>query len=276
MHVDELGEYPTAHCQMCPLYDQRTEDPDDPYGWVPPSGPLDADVLVVGEAPGRLEVRVGRPFVGQSGADLRKIFENGGIDPEGVRYLNTAQCRPESNEDPSNLAQMCCSSIFEEEVGRFNGKVIFAVGRVATNRFLGLAYTSNLLASRSSWDGYVYRWARNEWLEDGEIRAAATIGKGLVLDPGDPYKSGPRKGQPREVSRDIRLGVPRPPGGAVLVAALHPSFVRRTGFKNIEQFNCAVKVVAAMVDGASPYTGPVGLVKVTSNWEIGNPLNCAT
>lgn len=61
-------------------------------------GPLDAKILVVGEAPGETEVREGRPFVGPAGKMLRSFLLQVGIDPEEVRYNNICKYWPPGNK----------------------------------------------------------------------------------------------------------------------------------------------------------------------------------
>jgi uracil-DNA glycosylase family 4 len=61
---------------------------------VPGHGPLDAEILWVGEAPGEEEERDGKPFVGRSGIEVRKALRDMGIDPESVRYTNACRHNP--------------------------------------------------------------------------------------------------------------------------------------------------------------------------------------
>ena len=62
---------------------------------VPPEGPKTARVLWIGEAPGKDEVREGRPFVGASGAQVRRTLRWAGIDvDEDVRFTNVVKINP--------------------------------------------------------------------------------------------------------------------------------------------------------------------------------------
>lgn len=65
---------------------------------VEPYGPLDAKIIIVGEAPGETEVEKGRPFVGSSGRELREMLAEVGINPEEVRYTNVFKHRPPNNK----------------------------------------------------------------------------------------------------------------------------------------------------------------------------------
>lgn len=62
------------------------------------SGPLDADIWVIGEAPGEHEVEQGLPFVGASGKELKRALEYSGVDVESLRFENLIGIRPPGNK----------------------------------------------------------------------------------------------------------------------------------------------------------------------------------
>jgi len=66
----------------------RGRCPNCPKLLVSPSGPEDAEILIVGEFPGQLEVREGRPWIGPAGRVLRTELRRIGIDPRGCRITN--------------------------------------------------------------------------------------------------------------------------------------------------------------------------------------------
>src|SRR6266480_5669437 len=80
-------------CRRCPLYATRTTVV---FG----SGNADADLMFVGEAPGRNEDEQGLPFVGQAGKLLDKLLEEIGLQRGDVFICNTLKCRPPGNRDP--------------------------------------------------------------------------------------------------------------------------------------------------------------------------------
>ncbi len=67
---------------------QRRRCPNCPKVLVAPSGPDDAEILIAGEFPGRLEVREGRPWIGPAGRVLRTELRRVGIDPTHCRITN--------------------------------------------------------------------------------------------------------------------------------------------------------------------------------------------
>jgi uracil-DNA glycosylase len=75
-----------AKCGECPLAHQRP---------VAPAGPIDAAVVVVGEAPGHWEQVQGKPFVGPSGVKLDELLYRAGLRRQDVRTTNALLCRPE-------------------------------------------------------------------------------------------------------------------------------------------------------------------------------------
>ena len=80
-------------CTRCRLSESRTQIV---FGYGNPS----ADLLFVGEAPGREEDEQGRPFVGAAGQLLTKIIEAMGTTREQVYIVNTVGCRPPENRNP--------------------------------------------------------------------------------------------------------------------------------------------------------------------------------
>lgn len=65
---------------------------------VPPSGPLGAEILIIGESPGRDEERLLTPFIGPSGDLLNQILSSNGIPRESVRVANICNYRPANND----------------------------------------------------------------------------------------------------------------------------------------------------------------------------------
>ena len=64
---------------------------------VPPTGPTDADIAIVGEAPGRTEVNEGEPFVGSAGRLLNRFLRMRGIPRDSVYLTNLSKIRPKGN-----------------------------------------------------------------------------------------------------------------------------------------------------------------------------------
>lgn len=112
------------NCRACPLWESRTHIVD---GAGNPGSP----VMIVGEAPGEAEDKVGMPFQGRSGKLLRATLAENGM-PDGSYYLtNVVKCRPPENRDPTSQETLACSGWFNEELTHVTPRVIIALGKHA-------------------------------------------------------------------------------------------------------------------------------------------------
>lgn len=69
-----------------------------PAGYVPPSGPCPARIMIVGEAPGEHEVQQGEPFVGMSGQELSRMLHEAGLQRAQCFLTNVSRIRPPGND----------------------------------------------------------------------------------------------------------------------------------------------------------------------------------
>jgi uracil-DNA glycosylase family 4 len=112
-------------CEDCKLYK------DSKINCIKGEGPLHADILFVGEAPGEDEERTGRPFVGRAGSFLdRHVFRGAGIDRSSVRLTNAIRCRPKNNKTPGTSEIKKCRHHLEAEIAKVKPKVIVLLGNV--------------------------------------------------------------------------------------------------------------------------------------------------
>lgn len=133
-------------CAGCVLCERRTH-----AAWG--EGSLDAEVMFIGEGPGRDEDREGRPFVGRSGRLLTDIIEKGMKQPRGQVYIaNVVKCRPPGNRDPKPEEISACSRYLDRQIEVIAPKVIVAVGGVSGCALLGLPPRSGGL--RGKWHQY--------------------------------------------------------------------------------------------------------------------------
>jgi len=92
-------------------------------------GPVGADLMFVGEAPGREEDECGRPFVGRAGRWLRKqMLMAAGIDQDAVFMTNACRCRPPGNKTPTKVELRNCRDKLVEDIKRVRPKVIVLLG----------------------------------------------------------------------------------------------------------------------------------------------------
>lgn len=103
---------------------------------VPGEGSETADILFIGEAPGRDEDKQGKPFVGAAGKFLTKMLQSSGLSRDDVFITNIVKHRPPDNRDPLEDEIQACSGFLEDQIRIIKPKVIVTLGRHAMNRFL--------------------------------------------------------------------------------------------------------------------------------------------
>jgi DNA polymerase len=101
-------------------------------------GDPNAEILFIGEAPGRDEDRLGEPFVGRAGKLLDRIIEAMGMKREAVYIANANKCRPPNNRNPMPDEIAACRPFLLRQVAAIRPRVIVLLGRVATISVLGL------------------------------------------------------------------------------------------------------------------------------------------
>jgi DNA polymerase len=99
-------------------------------------GKRDAELLVIGEAPGADEDRQGEPFVGRAGQLLNAMLHAIGFARGDVYIANILKCRPPGNRDPKPEEAACCTPYLERQIALIAPRVILAVGRIAAQWLL--------------------------------------------------------------------------------------------------------------------------------------------
>jgi uracil-DNA glycosylase family 4 len=118
-----------AACTRCSLSATRTQTV---FG----VGNLQADWLIVGEAPGGDEDRKGEPFVGRAGQLLNSMLLAIGLPREQVYIANVLKCRPPGNRDPSPTEAAECLPFLERQIALLKPKIMLVVGRIAAQNLL--------------------------------------------------------------------------------------------------------------------------------------------
>lgn len=99
-------------------------------------GNPNADVVVIGEAPGADEDAQGEPFVGRAGQLLNKILEATGFKREEVFILNILKCRPPGNRNPAPDEAELCRPYLDKQLKLINPKLLLLLGKVASETLL--------------------------------------------------------------------------------------------------------------------------------------------
>ena len=99
-------------------------------------GNPNADILFVGEAPGRNEDEQGLPFVGAAGKNLDKLLASVGLSLDDIYIANILKCRPPENRNPSNEEIKAHTPWLMRQIREIKPKVICSLGNYATKFFL--------------------------------------------------------------------------------------------------------------------------------------------
>lgn len=116
-------------CRKCPLYQTGTRG-------VPGEGNPDADILFVGEGPGKKEDELGRPFVGPAGQLLEELLRHIGLTRNDVYIANVIKHRPPGNRDPLPDELAACWPYLKRQIEIIDPTIIVPLGRHALDRFL--------------------------------------------------------------------------------------------------------------------------------------------
>lgn len=113
-------------CTKCELHKTRNNS-------VAGDGCKTADILFIGEAPGRNEDLQGKPFVGRAGKILDKLLENIDLDRNQIFIGNILKCRPPNNRNPLQNEIGFCSNFLDRQIDLIKPKIIVTLGSFSTN-----------------------------------------------------------------------------------------------------------------------------------------------
>ena len=140
-------ERAVTECTKCALHESRTQAV---FG----VGNRNADLLIIGEAPGRDEDLQGEPFVGRAGQLLNAMLAAIGFKREQVYIANILKCRPPNNRDPSPEEAASCHPWLQQQIDLVNPKVILAIGRIAAHNLLNTdASVGSMRGRQHSYNG---------------------------------------------------------------------------------------------------------------------------
>ena len=117
-------------CTKCDLCQNRKNA-------VPGIGNENADIVFIGEAPGRSEDKYGKPFIGSAGKKLDEALKYAGLTREEVYITNIVKCRPPNNRVPNDTEKSMCSNYLEDELKIISPKIICLLGNTPFYSILG-------------------------------------------------------------------------------------------------------------------------------------------
>ncbi|AEE14407.1 phage SPO1 DNA polymerase-related protein [Thermodesulfobium narugense DSM 14796] len=117
------------NCKKCKLSETR-------INVVFGEGPMNPDIMVIGEGPGETEDIQGLPFVGKAGQLLTKIFESVSLNRKDIYITNVVKCRPPGNRNPLPEEIEQCRPFLDAQIKILNPKIIILLGAVACKTIL--------------------------------------------------------------------------------------------------------------------------------------------
>ncbi len=128
--MDELAAR-MRECHACALCETRVNV-------VVGAGNPCADVMFVGEAPGKNEDEQGTPFVGSAGKNLDALLELAGLSRADVYIANVLKCRPPANRNPRVAEVEACAPWLAAQIAAVRPDVVVTLGNFATRLVLGV------------------------------------------------------------------------------------------------------------------------------------------
>jgi DNA polymerase len=110
--------------------------------FVPGEGRADANVMLVGQAPGAEEDAEGRPFVGRSGSLLDKLIKKAGLSRDGLYITSVVQFFPPKNRVPSDPEIALCVPFLMRQIEIVDPKLVVLLGAVAAKAVAGVESVS--------------------------------------------------------------------------------------------------------------------------------------
>ena len=128
MLLEELNEQ-TLKCKKCALCKTR-------MNVVSGEGSSKAEIMFIGEGPGKKEDEQGRPFIGAAGKLLDKLLAFINLKREDIYIANVVKCRPPGNRDPLPEEVEACRPWLDQQIKIIGPKLIVLLGRHSMDRFL--------------------------------------------------------------------------------------------------------------------------------------------
>ena len=108
---------------------------------VPGDGNPDAEIVIIGEAPGKKEDELGKPFVGASGKLLNELLASIGMKREDIFIANVIKHRPPDNRDPSKEEIEIYTPWLEKQLDIIDPKIVITLGRFSMDFMLGKGFS---------------------------------------------------------------------------------------------------------------------------------------
>jgi len=124
-------------CQKCALHRSRKLA-------VPGEGPVNSEVMFIGEGPGFHENEQGRPFVGAAGNLLNELLAQAGMTRPEIWIGNVVKCHPPGNRDPLPEELSACNEYLERQIAAIDPRIIITLGRISMGKYMPGAKISSV------------------------------------------------------------------------------------------------------------------------------------
>src|SRR5213596_763044 len=135
-------------CTKCELHKSRKNA-------VPGEGPIDAEIMFVGEGPGLNEDEQGRPSVGAAGKFLTELLGSIGLSRSDVFITNIVKCRPPNNRAPRKPEIEECNQYLMSQIRLVKPRIVCALGSPAITTLLGQEYSATKVHGKPTSKGDV-------------------------------------------------------------------------------------------------------------------------
>jgi len=125
--LEKLNEK-IKNCKKCSLWKMRKNT-------VPGEGPVNAKIMVSGQAPGSLENQTGKPFVGRAGQFLNQLLKIAKIKREKIFVTSPIKCFPPRNRKPTKKEIEACLPYLKKQIEIINPKKFILLGEIAFSVF---------------------------------------------------------------------------------------------------------------------------------------------
>lgn len=122
---------------------------------VPGEGPLPAEIMFIGEAPGYHEDQQGKPFIGAAGQFLSELLGKIGLDRGQVYITNVVKHRPPGNRDPLPDEMAACRPYLDRQIALVDPRMIVTLGRFSMARWFPGGRISQIHGQPKGFDGRI-------------------------------------------------------------------------------------------------------------------------
>lgn len=141
----EKAKIRAAACKACSLHKTRKTSV---FG----TGAVNADIMLIGEAPSGTDEESGKPFTGSARGELLKVFKQLDMLSFSFYACHTVCCRPPENRSPRDKEITACLPFLQEQVQQVNPYVIVCLGSTAATRLMDKAV--DVTSVRGKWFRY--------------------------------------------------------------------------------------------------------------------------